>query len=133
MPMFFHTFTATAPWATSASMCRMVSAVHPAPPKPFIEKVAAREMKDKKGYQRRAKFVCVSAIARQGRAAAVTSDFAQGVLTEEPRGHNGFGYDPIFLFPELDRTYAELTNEEKNIYSHRGKAFRRMLSVMAGK
>jgi XTP/dITP diphosphohydrolase len=92
-----------------------------------------REMKDKKGYQRRAKFVCVSAIARQGRAAAVTSDFAQGVLTEEPRGHNGFGYDPIFLFPELDRTYAELTNEEKNIYSHRGKAFRRMLSVMAGK
>jgi XTP/dITP diphosphohydrolase len=63
----------------------------------------------------------------------VTSDLAQGVLTEEPRGHNGFGYDPIFLFPELDRTYAELTNEEKNIYSHRGKAFRRMLSVMAGK
>ncbi len=92
-----------------------------------------REMKDKKGDQRGARFVCVSAIARQVRVAAVTSDFAQGVLREEPRGDNGFGYDPIFMFTELGRTYAELTNKEKNLYSHRGKAFRRMLSLLTGK
>jgi XTP/dITP diphosphohydrolase len=90
-----------------------------------------REMKEKKGDERRAKFVCVTAIAKQGRVLAVTSDFAQGVLTEEPRGANGFGYDPIFLFTELGRTYAELTNQDKNLYSHRGKAFRSMLGVLA--
>jgi len=90
-----------------------------------------REMKDKKGDERRAKFVCVTAIAGQGRVLAVTSDFVQGVLTEAPRGANGFGYDPIFLFTELGRTYAELTNQDKNLYSHRGKAFRSMLGVLA--
>jgi XTP/dITP diphosphohydrolase len=90
-----------------------------------------REMKDKKGDERRAKFVCVTAVAKQGRVLAVTSDFAQGVLTEAPRGTNGFGYDPIFLFPDLGQTYAELTNQEKNLYSHRGKAFRSMLGGLA--
>jgi XTP/dITP diphosphohydrolase len=90
-----------------------------------------REMKNKKGDERRAKFVCVTALAKQGRLLAVTSDFAQGVLTEAPRGANGFGYDPIFLFPELGRTYAELPNREKNLYSHRGKAFRSMLGAWA--
>jgi XTP/dITP diphosphohydrolase len=90
-----------------------------------------REMKDQKGDQRRAKFVCVTALAKQGRVLAVTSDFAQGVLTEAPRGANGFGYDPIFMFAELDRTCAELTNQEKNLYSHRGKAFRSMLGALA--
>ncbi|MGB8540467.1 MAG: RdgB/HAM1 family non-canonical purine NTP pyrophosphatase [Candidatus Acidiferrales bacterium] len=92
-----------------------------------------REMKNKKGDERGAKFVCVTAIARQGRVLAVTSDFAQGMLTEAPRGTNGFGYDPIFLFTELGRTYAELTNREKNLYSHRGKAFRSMLGVLAAR
>jgi XTP/dITP diphosphohydrolase len=91
-----------------------------------------REMKGKKGNERRAVFICVTAVAKQGRVIAVTSGLAQGVLTEEPRGTNGFGYDPIFLFPELQRTYAELTNLEKNHLSHRGKAFRSMLGVLAG-
>jgi XTP/dITP diphosphohydrolase len=91
-----------------------------------------REMKGKKGDERRAVFICVTAVAKQGRVIAVTSGLAQGVLTEEPRGTNGFGYDPIFLFSELQRTYAELTNLEKNHLSHRGKAFRSMLGVLAG-
>ena len=91
-----------------------------------------REMKGKKGDERRAVFICVTAVAKQGRVIAVTSGLAQGVLTEEPRGTNGFGYDPIFLFPELGRTYAELTSLEKNHFSHRGKAFRSMLGVLAG-
>jgi XTP/dITP diphosphohydrolase len=92
-----------------------------------------REMKGKKGDERRAMFVCVTAVAKRGRVIAVTSDSVQGVLTEEPRGTNGFGYDPIFLFPDLGRTYAELTSLEKNHFSHRGKAFRSMLGVLAAR
>jgi XTP/dITP diphosphohydrolase len=92
-----------------------------------------REMKGKKGDERRAVFICVCAVAKQGRVIAVTSGLAQGVLTEEPRGTNGFGYDPIFLFTDLGRTYAELTNLEKNHFSHRGKAFRSMLGVLAAR
>jgi XTP/dITP diphosphohydrolase len=91
-----------------------------------------REMDGRTGDQRRARFICVTAIARQGRALAIVSDFAQGMLTEEPRGKDGFGYDPIFLFKELGRTYAELTRKEKNLYSHRGKAFRKLLSLADG-
>jgi XTP/dITP diphosphohydrolase len=90
-----------------------------------------REMRDKTGAERRARFVCVTAVARSGRAVAVVSDLASGVITEEPRGTGGFGYDPIFLFEELGRTYAELTAEQKNVYSHRGKSFRKLLYVIA--
>jgi XTP/dITP diphosphohydrolase len=89
-----------------------------------------REMEGKTGDQRRARFICVTAIAKQERLLAIASDFAQGVLTEQLRGNEGFGYDPIFLFSELDRTYAELTRKQKNRYSHRGKAFRKLLSVV---
>ena len=90
-----------------------------------------REMRDKTGAERRARFVCVTAVAQAGRAIAVVSDLAHGVITEEPRGTGGFGYDPIFLFEELGRTYAELTAKQKNVYSHRGKSFRKLLYVIA--
>jgi XTP/dITP diphosphohydrolase len=90
-----------------------------------------REMRDKTGAERRARFVCVTAVARSGRAVAVVSDLASGVITEEPRGTGGFGYDPIFLFEELGRTSAELTAEQKNVYSHRGKSFRKLLYMIA--
>lgn len=88
------------------------------------------EMRGKEGDERRARFVCVIAIARQRRASAIVSDSAEGVLTTEPRGSDGFGYDPIFLFPELRRTFAELSQEEKNRHSHRGKAFRKILALL---
>ncbi|MGA8224217.1 MAG: RdgB/HAM1 family non-canonical purine NTP pyrophosphatase [Candidatus Acidiferrales bacterium] len=90
-----------------------------------------RAMEDKEGPERSARFVCVTAIARQGRVLAVVSDCAEGMLTKEPRGTNGFGYDPIFFFGQLGRTYAETTPDEKNRYSHRGKAFRKALAVLA--
>lgn len=89
-----------------------------------------REMEGKVGQERRARFVCVSAIARNGRALAVVSDFVEGILTHEPRGKDGFGYDPIFFFEELGRTYAETTREEKNRFSHRGKAFRKIVRLL---
>jgi XTP/dITP diphosphohydrolase len=90
-----------------------------------------REMRGKVGAERRARFVCVTAVARAGRAIAVVSDLANGVITSEPRGAGGFGYDPVFLFEELGRTYAELARDEKNAYSHRGKSFRKLLYVIS--
>ena len=54
-------------------------------------------------------------------------DTAQGRIIDEPRGNNGFGYDPYFLIPDLGRTTAELPSSEKNAVSHRGRALRAML------
>jgi XTP/dITP diphosphohydrolase len=90
-----------------------------------------REMRGKEGDERRARFVCVTAVAKAGRAITVVSDLAHGVITQESRGAGGFGYDPVFLFEELGRTYAELSQEQKNAYSHRGKSFSKLLYVIA--
>ncbi len=76
---------------------------------------------------RAARFVCVLALAERGRVLAVISDFVEGTLLDAPRGSGGFGYDPIFFFAPLGKTFAELTREEKNRHSHRGKAFRKLL------
>jgi XTP/dITP diphosphohydrolase len=72
----------------------------------------------------------VIAAARKDRVVAVVSAKVEGQILEEPRGSGGFGYDPIFYFPELGATFAELPEEKKNIHSHRGKAFRRLLDVL---
>jgi XTP/dITP diphosphohydrolase len=87
-------------------------------------------MEGKTGIERRARFVCVIALAHRGRALAVVSDFVEGMITEEPRGARGFGYDPVFLLPDIGRTSAEIPQEEKNRLSHRGKAFRKMRDVL---
>ncbi len=89
-----------------------------------------QEMRGKQGEARRAHFVCVLAMAQRGRVIAIFSDCAQGILTEEPRGAQGFGYDPIFFFPPIGRTFAEMTREEKNLHSHRGRAFRKLLAFL---
>ncbi len=89
-----------------------------------------REMRGKQREARRARFVCVVAMAQRARAIAVFSDCAEGTLTEEPRGKEGFSYDPIFFFPPLGRTFAEMTREEKNLHSHRGRAFRKLLAFL---
>lgn len=86
-----------------------------------------REMQGMEGDTRRARFVCVTAIARQGRALVVASDAAEGFILKEPRGANGFGYDPVFFFPDFGRTFAEISQQEKNFHSHRGKAFRQAM------
>ena len=90
------------------------------------------EMRGKKGEDRRARFVCVLVLAEAGQARGVFSASAEGELLEAPRGQHGFGYDPIFLFRALGRTYAEISSEEKNLYSHRGKAFRKALEFLLG-
>ena len=88
------------------------------------------EMRGLAGEQRSAYFACVIAAVRQGRALAVVSDKVDGEILLAPRGTGGFGYDPVFFFAPLGKTFAELPAEEKSKYSHRGKAFRRLLEVL---
>jgi XTP/dITP diphosphohydrolase len=88
------------------------------------------EMRGKTGDARAARFVCVLAVAYRGRVFTVTSDFISGTLLETPRGGGGFGYDPIFHVNEAQKTFAELSRDEKNRMSHRGKAFRKMLAAL---
>jgi XTP/dITP diphosphohydrolase len=88
------------------------------------------DLRARGGADRRARFVCVLAMARAGRVLAVLSGAAEGTITEAPRGEHGFGYDPIFFFVPLGRTFAELSQEEKNAHSHRGKAFRKLLAFL---
>lgn len=89
------------------------------------------EMKAMTGDARRAYFVCVIVVARHGKAVAVVSDAAHGIIADAPAGGGGFGYDPVFMFPELGRTYAEASQNEKNRLSHRGKAFRKTMYVLS--
>ena len=89
-----------------------------------------RELASAPRQERAAYFCCVIAVVRQGLPIAVISNSAEGEILEVPRGTSGFGYDPIFYLPELGKTFAELTPHEKNLHSHRGKAFRRVLSFL---
>jgi XTP/dITP diphosphohydrolase len=77
--------------------------------------------------KRAARFVCWIAAAREGKTLAVFEGKAEGLIREVPRGSNGFGYDPLFFFPQINKTFAELTAAEKAHYSHRGEAFRKFL------
>ena len=79
------------------------------------------------GGERSARFVCRLSLAKQGALLLESEGECRGLITERPRGTNGFGYDPVFLFPELGRTYAELSNAEKNRYSHRARAVASLL------
>lgn len=89
-------------------------------------------MRGKTGQQRRARFVCVIALAERGRMVGVFSASCEGALLEAPRGKHGFGYDPVFVPAGLGKTYAEISGEEKNRHSHRGRAFRSALSSLLG-
>ena len=90
------------------------------------------EMRGKNGEDRRARFVCVVAVAESRKMRGLFSASAEGILLDEPRGNSGFGYDPIFFFPALGKTFAEISREEKNLYSHRGKAFHKALDFLLG-
>jgi XTP/dITP diphosphohydrolase len=80
--------------------------------------------------QRQAQFVCVVVAARDGKTLAIFRGEAQGVILHAPRGAGGFGYDPLFYFPQLGKTFAELSAAEKARVSHRGQAFRKFLEWM---
>ena len=88
------------------------------------------ELRGRNGAERAAYFLCAIALAERGRAIAVVTARVDGEILESPRGTGGFGYDPVFYFPALKKTFAELSREEKNQISHRGKAFRKLLTSM---
>ena len=80
--------------------------------------------------KRSACFRCIIAVATPSGEVELCSGECQGMITLEPRGEQGFGYDPIFYLPELGKTMAELPLEIKNQVSHRGKAARKVYQVL---
>ena len=78
----------------------------------------------------KAQFRCVIALASPQGEIKFSEGICRGEVIPEERGQNGFGYDPIFLIPELDRTMAELTREEKNTLSHRARAVRASIPIL---
>lgn len=88
------------------------------------------EMKARNAKDRRARFICVLALARSGRMIAVFSGAVEGEILPAPRGEGGFGYDPIFLFGPAGKSFAEIPAAEKNLHSHRAKAFRSLTEFL---
>lgn len=74
---------------------------------------------------RTCRYVCAIAVTRPGKEPVVFEDTVECEIAREPKGSNGFGYDPIVCYPPFHKTMAELTKDEKNSISHRGKAVRK--------
>jgi XTP/dITP diphosphohydrolase len=91
-----------------------------------------RELKDVPAARRSGRFVCVIAAARDAQTLAIFRGEVEGMILNHARGTNGFGYDPLFYFPQIQKAFAELTPEEKAQYSHRGAAFRQFLAWYQG-
>jgi XTP/dITP diphosphohydrolase len=87
-----------------------------------------RKLLEMMQYQesRSAAFACVISLAVPNGPALTYEGRCEGVLTREPKGENGFGYDPIFFYPPMSKTFAQLTREQKSRVSHRGKALREL-------
>ena len=82
--------------------------------------------------RRTARFRCVIALAGPGRPEQVVEGVAEGVIATAPSGSSGFGYDPVFFYPPLGRTFAELSDEEKARVSHRGRALAALRRLLIG-
>lgn len=82
-------------------------------------------MKDK--TDRTCRFVCAIALARPEHPTRVFEGIVEGIVARQPEGDHGFGYDPIFYYPPLGRTLAQISEQEKNAISHRGKAMRKLM------
>jgi XTP/dITP diphosphohydrolase len=82
-------------------------------------------------YKREARFVCCIALAMPDGDIQVFNGYAEGIIGLEPRGSNGFGYDPVFYPKGHTRTFAEMTDEEKDLLSHRGKALKKFKEYLS--
>ncbi len=80
--------------------------------------------------ERTAQFVCAICVAYPDGRFLEIEEACAGRILPAPRGENGFGYDPVFYVPELGKTFAEATDEEKNAISHRGKALRKLMDFL---
>jgi XTP/dITP diphosphohydrolase len=99
---------------------------------PYTEKnrIIIERLKDAEGEERSARFVCAIAAALPGGKMLGTLGKMEGRIGYEIAGENGFGYDPIFFLPEYGKTSAEISADEKNAISHRGKALREMEKLL---
>lgn len=86
-----------------------------------------------KGKQRGARFVCAMALCVPNEEPILIEEYFNGEINDRIEGENGFGYDPIFYVPELGKTSASLTLEEKNQYSHRAKALKKLYQILKEK
>lgn len=87
-----------------------------------------RKMEGVPWEKRTARFHCVIAIALKGEVLATFHGSCEGIIALEPAGSDGFGYDPIFFFPPMNRTFAEMSRIEKELVSHRGQALQRAVA-----
>lgn len=87
-------------------------------------------MEDVPEEERKARFVSCLVLSQKGKILAEITGEARGVITSTKKGRFGFGYDPIFYYPPLDRTFAELSPEEKNAVSHRGQALKQLKTFL---
>ncbi|KIL34019.1 Nucleoside 5-triphosphatase RdgB (dHAPTP, dITP, XTP-specific) [Bacillus subtilis] len=94
-----------------------------------IEKVLS-ELKGIEKEQRTARFRCALAVSIPGEETKTVEGHVEGYIAEEPRGKYGFGYDPIFIVKDKDKTMAELTSDEKNKISHRADALKKLSKLL---
>lgn len=94
-----------------------------------IQKVL-RLMEAVPGRERKAQFVCCMVLSKNGRIIKETKGKARGRITFQKKGTLGFGYDPIFYYPPLGKTFGQLSVREKSLVSHRGRALRKMRSYL---
>jgi XTP/dITP diphosphohydrolase len=88
-------------------------------------------LKDVPKDRRTARFVCCLCLAGPEKVLIETEGTLEGLITDKEVGENGFGYDPIFFVPKLNKTVAQLSRDEKNAISHRGNAIRRLKPIIA--
>jgi XTP/dITP diphosphohydrolase len=89
-------------------------------------------LRDVPDARRTARFRCVIAIVHPDGRERVVEGTVEGRIADAPRGHGGFGYDPVFFYPPLDRTFAELAPAEKHRVDHRGAAVRAARALLTG-
>jgi XTP/dITP diphosphohydrolase len=108
------------------------SAVYAGAATPWPQRLATmmREIDEHGGRERGARFVCVMAlILPDGREIVVEGD-VRGEISPQLRGKNGFGYDPLFFYPPIGKTFGQIPEREKNELSHRGRAARALLEAL---
>jgi XTP/dITP diphosphohydrolase len=88
------------------------------------------QMRDVPPEKRTARFRCVITLAEPSGYRRSVEGVVEGMIADAPRGNNGFGYDPIFFVPEFGMTTAEMSPEQKNLISHRGRAVRKARALL---
>ncbi|MCY9109535.1 XTP/dITP diphosphatase [Bacillus atrophaeus] len=91
-----------------------------------------QELRGIEKEQRTARFRCALAVSIPGEETKTVEGHVEGYIAEEPKGENGFGYDPIFIVKDKDKTMAELTSDEKNKISHRANALKKLSQLLEG-